>query len=69
MRHYELDSWSHQYRQERLAEAGRLHLEVKLRASGKGRERRNPLSALQKAIASLRTPSESSDSPSGESIA
>jgi hypothetical protein len=69
VRHYELYSWSHQYRQERLAEASRLHLEAKLRASRKGRERRNPLSALQNTIASLRTRSKSSDSPTGESLA
>lgn len=69
MRHYELYSWSHQYRQERLAEVSRLHLEGKLRASRKGRERRNPLSAFRNVLASLRTPSESSDPPTGESLA
>jgi hypothetical protein len=37
MKHYELYSWSAQYRQERLAEAGRLRLEEKLRASREAR--------------------------------
>jgi hypothetical protein len=69
MRHYELYSWSHQYRQERLAEASRLHLEGELRANRNERGRRNPLSALRNAIASLRTPSESRESPAGDSIA
>jgi hypothetical protein len=69
MRHHEIHSWSHHYREDRLAEASRIHLEGKLRAGRKGRERRNPLSALRNAIASLRTPSETSDSPTGELIA
>ena len=68
MRHYELYSWSHQYRQERLAEANRIHLEGKLRAASKERGRRDPLSALRNAIASLRVPLKSSDSPAVESI-
>jgi hypothetical protein len=61
MRHHELYSWSHQYRQERLAEASRLHLEGKLRVS---REPRRPLhlgSALRSALAPLRASSESND--------
>ena len=56
MRHYELHSWSHQYRQERMAEAGRLHLEKQLRVS---REPRSLGSALQNALASLRASSKS----------
>jgi hypothetical protein len=61
MRHYELYSWSHQYRQERLAEASRLHLEKKLRASREPREPRSLGSAFRKAIASLRGSSESNE--------
>ena len=33
MMHHEIYSWSHQYRQERLAEARMLRLEAKLRES------------------------------------
>ena len=58
MRHYELYSWSHQYRQERLAEASRLHLEGKLRAS---RGPRNLGSALGNALAMLRGSSKPND--------
>jgi hypothetical protein len=68
MRHYELYSWSHQYRQERLAEAGRLHLEGKLREVRKASGQRNLGSALRNAIASLRAPSKSNDSPAVKSI-
>lgn len=68
MRHYEIYSWSHQYRQERLAEAGRLHLEAKLRAGREPRKRRTLASALRNAIASLRVPSESKESLPAESI-
>ena len=66
MRHYELYSWSHQYRQERLAEASRLHLEAKLRASRKPRGLRHLGSALRRALASLLTTPESDDSPAVE---
>jgi hypothetical protein len=69
MRHYELYSWSHQYRQERLAEAGRLHLEAKLKASRKPRGPRHLASALRNAFASLRATSESDDSPAVETSA
>ena len=67
MRHYELYSWSHQYRQERLAEASRLHLEEKLRASRVPREPRSFGSALRNALAPLRASSESND-PAAEPI-
>jgi hypothetical protein len=63
MKHYEFYSWSAQYRQERLAEAGRLRLEEKLRASREPRGLRNPLKALRKAVASLRATSEPGDPP------
>ena len=59
MRHHELYSWSHQYRQERLAEAGRLHLEAKLRANREPRSPRSLGSALRNALASLRASSKS----------
>jgi len=68
MRHYELYSWSHQYRQERMAEAGRLHLEARVRASRKPREPRSFGSALRNALASLRASSESSDRAAGEPV-
>jgi hypothetical protein len=66
MRHYELYSWSHQYRQERLAEAGRLHLEKKLRANRKPREPRGLGSALRNVLASLRPSSEPKGRATGE---
>jgi hypothetical protein len=69
MKHYELYSWSAQYRQERLAEAGRLRLEEKLRASREPRGLRNPLKALRKAVASLRATSEPGDPPAVETPA
>ena len=59
MRHYELYSWSHQYRQERLAEASRLHLEEKLRANREPRRLLHLGSALRNALASLRASSKS----------
>jgi hypothetical protein len=65
MRHHELYSWSHQYRQERLAEASRLHLEAKLRAD---REPRHLGSALRNALATLRASSGSSDRAAGEPV-
>jgi hypothetical protein len=68
MRHYELYSWSTQYRQERLAEAGRLHFEKKLRASREPREPRSFGSALRDVLASLRASSESSDRATGEPV-
>jgi len=68
MRHYELYSWSHQYRQERLAEAGRLHLEAKLRASREPREPRTLGSAFRKAIASLRGSFESNERAAAEPV-
>jgi hypothetical protein len=67
MRHYELYSWSHQYRQERLAEASKLHLEEQLR---KDREPRKPwtlASVLRSALGSLRASSESND-PAAEPV-
>jgi hypothetical protein len=67
MRHYELYSWSHQYRQERMAEASRLHLEGKLRANREPREPRSLGSALRSALASLRASSESND-PAAEPV-
>jgi hypothetical protein len=67
MRHYELYSWSHQYHQERLTEAGRLHLEKKLRANREPRSPRSLASALRNALASLRAPSESND-PAAEPV-
>jgi hypothetical protein len=67
MSHYELYSWSHQYRQERLAEASRLHLEAKLRANREQRGPRHLGSALRNALASLRASSESRD-PSAEPV-
>jgi len=68
MRHYELYSWSHQYCQERLAEAGRLHLEARLRASREPREPRSLGSALRKAISSLRPSSKPNDRAAGEPV-
>jgi hypothetical protein len=68
MRHYELYSWSHQYRQEMLAEASRLHLEGELREVRKARGQRNLGSALWNAIASLRAPSKSNDSPAVDQV-
>jgi hypothetical protein len=68
MNHYELYSWSHQYRQERLAEAGRLHLEKKLRASREPHSLRNLSSALRNAIAVLRGSSESTDPAAAEAV-
>jgi len=68
MRHYEPYSWSHQYRQERLAEASRLHLEAKLRAGGEPRSLRNLGSALRKAIAALRASPKSNDRAAGEPV-
>ena len=68
MRHYELYSWSHQYRQERLAEAGRLHLEGKLREDREPREPRGLGSALRNALASLRTSPKSNDRAAGEPV-
>jgi hypothetical protein len=59
MRHYELYPWSHQYRQERLAEASRLHLEAKLKANREPRSPRSLGSALRNAFASLRASSKS----------
>jgi hypothetical protein len=68
MRHYELYSWSHQYRQERLAEASRIHLEAKLRASREPREPRGLGSALQNVLASLRASPKSNDQAAGEPV-
>ena len=59
MRHYELYSWSHQYRRQRLAEAGRLHLEKQLRASREPRKRLHLGSALRNALTLLRASSDS----------
>jgi hypothetical protein len=67
MRHYELYSWSHQYRQERLAEASKLHLEGKLRSSREPRETRTLASTLRSALGSLRVSSESND-PAAEPV-
>ena len=61
MRRYELYSWRHQYRQERLAEARRLHLEKKLRTGREPYSLRDLGSALRNALASLRGSSESRD--------
>ena len=58
MRHYELYSWSHQYRLERLAEASSLHIEEQLRAS---RGPRNLGSALGNALVPLRGSSKPND--------
>ena len=68
MMHHELYSWSHQYRQERMAEASRLHLEKQLRASRGPREPRGLGSALRNVLASLRASSESSDRAAGEPV-
>ena len=68
MRHHELYSWSHQYRQERLAEASRLHLEAKLRASRKEREQHDPISAFRNVLALLRSSSKPNDLAAGESV-
>jgi hypothetical protein len=66
MRHYELYSWSHQYRQERLAEAGRLHLEEQLREGREPSGQRKSLgSALRNTLSSLRASSESSGRAAG----
>jgi hypothetical protein len=67
MMHHEVYSWSHQYRQERLAEAGRMHLEKKLRASREPQSLRNLGAALRNALVSLRAPSESND-PAAEPV-
>ena len=64
MRHYELYSWSVQYRQERLAQASRMHLEKQLRAS---REPWSLGSALRNALASLRGATKPND-PAAEPI-
>ena len=68
MRHYELYSWSHQYRQERLAEASRLHLEEKLRANREPRRLLHLGSALRNALASLRASSKSNDPAAAEPV-
>ncbi len=68
MRHYELYSWSHQYRQERMAEAGRLHLEAKLRANREPREPRSLGSALRNMLASLLASSKSKGRAAGEPV-
>jgi hypothetical protein len=68
MRHYELYSWSVQYRQERLAEASRVHLEEKLRASRKPRRLLHLGSPLRNALASLRSSSKSNDRAVAESV-
>ncbi len=68
MRHYELYSWSHQYRQERLAEAGRLHLEAKLRTNRKEREQHNPISGFRNVLALLRSSSKPNDLAAGEPV-
>ena len=68
MRHHELYSWSHQYRQERLAEASRLHLEAKLRANRKGREQRNPISAFRNELVLLRSSLKPNDLAAGRSV-
>jgi hypothetical protein len=68
MRHYELYSWSHQYRRERMAEAGRLHLEARLKASQEPRKPRSFTSALRDALAALRAPPKSDDRAAGEPV-
>jgi hypothetical protein len=68
MRHYELYSWSHQHRQERLAELSKLPLEEKLRT---GREPRKPRGfgpALRIAFSSLRLVSKSNDQAVSEPV-
>jgi hypothetical protein len=67
MSHYEFHTWRHQYCQERLAEASRLHLEAKLRAIREQRGPRHLGLALRNALASLRASSESRD-PSAEPV-
>jgi hypothetical protein len=67
MMHHEIYSWSHQYRQERLAEARMLRLEAKLRESREQRSPRSLGSALRNALASLRAPSESNE-PAAEPV-
>jgi hypothetical protein len=68
MRHYELYSWSDQYRQERLAEAGRLHLEKKLRASRRERKQHNSISAFRNVLAFLRSSSKPNGRTAGEPV-
>ena len=69
MWHHELYSWSHQYRQERLAEARRIHLEKKLRAGREPYSLQSLGSALRNALAArLRGTTESNDPAAAEPI-
>jgi hypothetical protein len=51
--HYDLHSWSMQYREERLAEARMTHLEERLRENKKARSERGPVSLALANVLSL----------------
>jgi hypothetical protein len=65
---YDLNSWSTLYREERLAEAGRLHLAQKIRASRGPRGLRLLGSAWRNTRASLGAASRPYDQAVGETV-